>query len=147
MVNCGDSASVGYTAVSTETPRILVVEDEFLIRDYVVDQLRDCGFDVMAVGTADEALELIDQGRPVDLVFTDITLPGRNDGLALALSVRSRRPKLPVVLTSGGHNAAKAAEVCKDEPFFAKPYDLAALVDCFRRLLREGKQANQVGKS
>ena len=125
--------------MSDQAPNILVVEDEFLIRDYVVDQLRDCGFSVTPVGTADEAVDLIGRGRPVDLVFTDITLPGEIDGLALAQWIRSRKPSLPVVLTSGGHNAAKAAEVCKDEPFFAKPYDVGALVDCFRGLLQRAR--------
>ena len=115
---------------------ILLVEDEFLIRDYVADHLRDLGFAVFAVGDASQAIELLAAGAPVNLVFTDITLPGQVDGIGLAQWVREQRPTLPVILTSGGHNAARAAELGNGELFVVKPYDLEVLVEHFRRLLR-----------
>jgi CheY-like chemotaxis protein len=117
------------------TPTILVVEDELLIRLYVADQLRDCGFEVLEAADGAQALEVLESGKPVDLVFTDISLPGHPDGFSLTRWIRARKPALPVILTSGGHNAAKAAEVCKGEPFFEKPYDISELAKHMRRLL------------
>ena len=116
-------------------PTIMVVEDEFLIRDYVADHLKESGFEVLAVGDASEAIGLLDAAAPVDLVFTDITLPGQIDGFGLVQWIRARNSTLPVVLTSGGHNATKAAEICRNEPFIAKPYDLADVTQYFHRLL------------
>lgn len=106
-----------------------------MIRDYVADHLRDSGFNVIAVGDAARAVDLLSAGTRVDLVFTDVTLPGEMDGFELVRWIRSREQMLPVVLTSGGHNAAKAAEVCKDEPFISKPYNPVSLVAYFRRVL------------
>jgi DNA-binding NtrC family response regulator len=116
-----------------------VVEDEFMIRDYLSDYLRDAGYSVIAVSDAAQAISILEADRAVDLVFTDIMLPGAIDGFGLVQWLRPRSPDLPIVLTSGGHNAAKAAEVCKDEPFISKPYDLDALVSCFQDLLARGK--------
>ena len=121
--------------MSEPIPTILVVEDEFLIRDYVADHLRDSGFNVIAVGDASRAVDLLTTGTRIDLVFTDITLPGEMDGFELVRWIRSRDRTLPVVLTSGGHNAAKAADVCKNEPFVSKPYNPVSLVAYFRRVL------------
>jgi len=118
---------------------VLVVEDEFLVRDYVVDQLRDSGFTVVAVGDATKAMEVLTTNPSVGLVFTDVTLPGKLDGFDLVKWIRSQKPSLPVVITSGGHNADKAAEVCKGESFVTKPYDLNRLINCFRRLLGKSK--------
>jgi DNA-binding NtrC family response regulator len=119
-------------------PRILFVEDEFLIRAYVADCLREAGFIVLAVSDACEAMRLIEGGTPFDLVFTDINLPGSVDGFELTRWLGHHRPTLPVVLTSGGHNAARAAEVCGNVPFIAKPYDLDALPAYLRQLLNIG---------
>lgn len=116
-------------------PTILVVEDEFLIRDFAVDQLRDSGFEVLAVGDASSAIDLLKSGTPIDLVFTDITLPGDLDGFGLVQWLRPRFPNMPVVLTSGGHNAARASAICKDEPFISKPYHLSSVIEFFHTLL------------
>lgn len=93
---------------------------------HVVDSLRDFGFTVLESGDTDEATALL-QANAVDLVFTDITLPGEFDGFGLVEWIRARTPRLPVILTSGGHNAELAAQRCKGEPFLEKPYDVVKL--------------------
>lgn len=118
-------------------PTVLIVEDEFLVRDFVADHLRDSGFNVLAVGDAAQAVAAIESNSTVDILFTDITLPGSIDGLGLAEWLRLRRPAMPIILTSGGHNASKAAEAFGDLPFFTKPYDVETLARCLRDLITE----------
>lgn len=114
---------------SNPSPTILVVEDEVLIRMHVVDSLTDAGFNVIEAADATQAIEVLKTCDAVDLVFTDITLPGELDGFGLVRWIRMQNPSLPIILTSGGHNAALAAERCKGEPFFEKPYDVIVLAE------------------
>ncbi len=124
--------------MSEPRPTVLVVEDEFLIREWTADYLAESGFTVHSVGDVQEAIRLLGSRTQVDLVFTDITLPGGVSGFDLVQWIRENQPGLPVVLTSGGHNATKAAEVCADLPFVSKPYDLSDLARRFRALLTKG---------
>jgi CheY-like chemotaxis protein len=100
-------------------PAILIVEDEVLLRMAISDYLQECGFKIYEAGTASEAIEMIESGRfAIDLVFSDIRMPGELDGFGLAQWVRKNRPGLPVILTSGDakkSEAAKAPELEKAE--------------------------------
>jgi CheY-like chemotaxis protein len=69
---------------------VLVVEDEVLIRDFVSEELTAAGFDVIQVGTADEAISVLEECQNVHLVFTDIDMIGSMDGLRLAAAIRDR---------------------------------------------------------
>jgi CheY-like chemotaxis protein len=111
-------------------PAVLVVEDEVLIRLVIADYLRECGFKVYEAATALEAIEVLESDQAsIDLVFTDIRLPGEINGFALGQWVRANRPGLPVILTSGDSKKSDAAkELCENEPFFAKPYDVQLVV-------------------
>ncbi len=100
------------------TPRVLVVEDEFLVRDMIVYELELAGFDVIHAGSAEEGLALLKPSDPLDLLFTDIRLPGMN-GWQLAERVRAERPQVPVVYASG--YAERAAPVPRSM-FLQKPY-------------------------
>jgi CheY-like chemotaxis protein len=73
----------------TKRPVVLIVEDEFLIRMDAVDMIRSAGFDVVQANNADEAIFIL-EGRDVDIevVFTDVQMPGSMDGLKLAAAVR-----------------------------------------------------------
>ena len=119
------------------TPAILIVEDEVLIRMVLSDYLQECGFKVFEAGNAAEAIEMLEAERAaIDLVFTDAHLPGDRNGFALAHWIRTNRPGMPVVLTSGdAKKAAEARELCENEPFFGKPYDVAAVVAHFRMMI------------
>ncbi len=115
---------------------ILVVEDEVLIRMAVCDYLRGCGFRVIEAGSADEAVEVLKVDTAIDIVFSDVNMPGNLDGFGLAQWVRRERPRLKVILTSGVARKAKAAgELCEDGPFLEKPYNHGDLERHIRRLL------------
>jgi CheY-like chemotaxis protein len=74
--------------------RVLVVEDEDLIRSMVVDDLVEAGFDVLQADSGDEALTYLDAAPPVDVLFTDIRMPGSTDGWQLAEKFRARDPRV-----------------------------------------------------
>ena len=119
------------------TPTILIVEDETLIRIALSDYLQECGFKILEAAHADEAVKILEHCPVViDLVFSDVVMPGSMDGFALARWIRAHRPGLPVMLTSGDARKADCArELCEREPFLSKPYDLARLVAEMRTLL------------
>lgn len=119
---------------------ILVVEDETLIRIYVADYLRECGFNVVEAADGAKAVQILEANDAVHLVFTDITLPGHPDGLGLAEWIRSRRPDLPLILTSG-KVTAEAAQEASNAPFFAKPCDYAEVASTMRRMLAQRNDA------
>ena len=103
---------------------VLVVEDEVLVRMVIADYLRDCGYAVIEAGNAQEAVALFLADVEVDVVFSDVQMPGEMDGFGLARWVRQHRPGINVILTSGATRAADdAADLCDDGPLMQKPYD------------------------
>src|SRR6202034_3122259 len=81
----------------SRTARILVVEDEVLIRVVIAEELRLAGFSVIEAGRADEALTYVKAGEQVDLVFSDIQTPGPLNGVQLAEILRDRYPYITVI--------------------------------------------------
>jgi CheY-like chemotaxis protein len=126
------------------TPTILVVEDEALLRVALSHYLQECGFNVLEAASADEAVQILDQsGIAIDLVLSDVRMPGSMDGFGLATWIRQNRPGLPVFLASGDDKKIVAAqELCEGEPFFAKPYDLDLLVTRIRKILGAANSNN-----
>ena len=120
-------------------PTVLVVEDEILIRLHVSDFLRDCGYNVLEATDGSQALGMLQADAPVDIVFTDVTLPGETDGFALAQWIRERKPTLPVVLTSG--KATRDALEIGGLKFFPKPCDYSEVERYIRTLLSGGLQS------
>ena len=114
-----------------------MVEDEFLIRAMLSDYLQECGFKVLEASSADEAVGIIENVDVViDLVLTDIRMPGAMDGFGLAQWVRTNQPNMPVILASGDANKADAArKLCENAILFQKPYDLEAVVGRIRSTL------------
>lgn len=80
---------------------VLVVEDDTMVRMPIAEYLRDCGYTVLEAGSASEAIATLDSGAPVGLVFSDIRMPGKMDGLGLAEWCHVHCPAVPVLLTSG----------------------------------------------
>jgi CheY-like chemotaxis protein len=97
---------------------VLIVEDDFLIRDCAADALHEHGFEVLLAANGPDALRLL-EGSHVDAVFTDINMPGEFDGLGLARRVRQRWPHVAIVITSG--RGCPDADVCCAR-FVPKPY-------------------------
>lgn len=79
---------------------ILVVEDNDAVRSFTTDTLRELGFNVIDAVDASEALKILDRDRQIDLLFTDIGLPGLN-GRELAAAVQRRYPNIRLLFTSG----------------------------------------------
>ncbi len=96
---------------------ILVVEDEDLVRQSTADFLRMSDFGVVEAPTADAAIELLTAGAAVDLVFSDVRMPGRHNGFELADWINAHHPALPVLLTSGYAGERSAQSV----PAFRTP--------------------------
>jgi CheY-like chemotaxis protein len=112
---------------------ILIVEDDALVRKYVVAQVQSLGYRTLAAGDAIEALTIIDQGENVDLLFTDVVMPGSIDGWQLAIEALNRRPSLKVLYTSGYAKDAMVGDGRLDTGvlLLAKPYrriDLAKMI-------------------
>jgi CheY-like chemotaxis protein len=110
-------------------PSILVVEDEVLIRLAVVDHLQDRGFRVLAVSNAAEAIETLEANLHVDLVFTDVKMPGAMDGLDLAHWIRGRSPGFPIIIASGHARPERAGPGLDGVVYLTKPYDIGSVGD------------------
>jgi DNA-binding NtrC family response regulator len=104
--------------------RLLVVEDEFLLRWPTAEYLRDAGYRVIEAASADEGIIVLSSGIPVDLVFSDINLSGDLTGHALARWLSKYHPGVPMLLTSGDKSAAGLISIGATRSFLPKPYDL-----------------------
>jgi len=118
--------------VPSDRPTVLLVEDEILVRIWTADELREAGFDVVEAANADEALSRLRDDGPVDLMMTDIRMPGSMDGLRLAKTVHAAWPSLKIVVASAHVQAADSDTV---DAFFGKPYDPAMVAARIRELL------------
>ncbi len=111
--------------------RILIVEDERLVRQVIVGDLMDSGFEVIEAGTGAEAIRLFREVG-ADLLFTDIRLPGPIDGWAVAEHLRSLDAKLPVVYATG-YSDVEPRNVA-GSLFLRKPYRGSHVVRAIRQL-------------
>ena len=111
-----------YRAVGQQT--ILVVEDNEDVRNVAESLLHQLGYRTIAVEEAAAALDALASGHQVDLVFSDVVLPGRTDGVALARAIGERYPQIPVVLTTG---YSKVFDSDPEFPVLRKPYQLSTL--------------------
>jgi DNA-binding response OmpR family regulator len=121
-------------AGSLET--VLVVEDEVLIRMTIADYLRDCGYRVIDAANADEAVTVLQKASfRIDVILSDIEMPGSIDGFGLAQWVRANRPQLDVLLVGTAARAADAAaKLCESGPTLTKPYEPRIVLDRIRQL-------------
>jgi len=103
---------------------VLFVEDEFLIAEWVAQSLSEQGFDVQTVSNAGDALEYL-ASDPVDVLFTDINLPGDMDGAALARRAREIFPQLPVIYASARATLLKQEARVPGAIVVPKPYEPA----------------------
>jgi CheY-like chemotaxis protein len=113
---------------------ILMVEDEPLISELVAEVLCDNGFSVHAVADGESALNYLDDGPEVDVLFTDINLLGKMDGAMLAKKVRERRPEIPIVYCSGRYSVSALLPLMSRSLFLKKPYNPSDLCTLLTRL-------------
>ena len=102
---------------------VLLVEDEPMISEIATEALEEQGFTVEAVENAGDALRRLMSGLPVDILFTDLNLPGEMDGGTLAQRARELRPGLPVIYTSGRRSSMDGLAPVDGSMFIAKPYN------------------------
>ncbi|MBW4022061.1 MAG: response regulator [Proteobacteria bacterium] len=120
----------------TQSQTVLVVDDEVLVRMVIADYLRECGFRVIEAGSATEAITVLASPEPVDVVFSDVQMPGDMDGFGLATWVRRHQPWIKMLLTSGNARAAQTAgDLCEDGPLEQKPYHPTTILARIQQLL------------
>jgi two-component system, response regulator PdtaR len=108
---------------------VLVVEDEFLVRQVLQIELEDAGYEVILADSADAAIAILEARSDIHLVFTDIDMPGSMDGLKLAACVRDRWPPIHIIITTG---KARPREIPANALFIPKPYVGRAVIDAVR---------------
>ena len=99
------------------------------------DVLRQAGYQVVEAANADEALAVLTSSPDPDILVTDVRMPGKVDGFALAAFVRRTKPDLKVIITSG--HAGPDGAIGLADTFLTKPYELDAIVGCVRTLTDE----------
>jgi DNA-binding NtrC family response regulator len=127
------AAALEASEEAPKVPTILLVEDEALIRMAMADALRAADFDVIEVADADGALAVLNAPRAVELVMTDIRMPGSMNGLTLVALLRTERPELKLVLMSGEF-AVRTLRHCADL-VVPKPCNVSLMVENVARLL------------
>lgn len=110
----------------TEQPVILFVEDEALLREIIASELKDVGFSVIEAEDGEAAIRMLDSGIDVDLLLTDIRLPGKKDGWNVARHARSLHPKLPVIYATG--YSADAVDLVPGSKLIRKPFLPTAMI-------------------
>src|SRR5580692_2113244 len=114
-------------------PVILIVEDEALVRLSAVGMLEDAGFRMIEAVNSDEALELLAADSDVQLLFTDVNMPGTIDGLALARQVHDRWPQIGIMVASAKQEP-QLGELPVGSRFARKPYNVDMVVRHAREL-------------
>ncbi|SCW89870.1 response regulator [Ancylobacter rudongensis] len=113
---------------------ILIVEDSPIIRMSAVDLMESAGYVALEAGCADEAIALLESRNDIDLVFTDVQMPGTMDGIKLSHHIRNRWPPVKLVVASG-NAIIEEGSLPAGSRFFPKPYDGHAIADAIGLLL------------
>ena len=113
---------------------ILLVEDEDLIRSLLSEAMTDDGFDVIAMESGDAAFRWLQTGESFDLLLTDIQLPGKLDGIAIAHAARQRQPRLPIIFTTGQPDRVAPWPPGDIDLFIAKPYRPSEICSAITRM-------------
>src|SRR5580658_3956708 len=125
-------------SIPSAVPRaVLVVEDEMLLRMRAVDMVEDAGFNPIEAINADDALAILESRSDIELLFTDIQMPGSIDGLKLAYAVHERWPLIKIILVSG---QLKLTDTDKpaDSRFFGKPLDGTQMIAEMQDMIGKG---------
>lgn len=114
--------------------KVLLVEDEMLIRVLVADCLADAGFAVIEAETGDQAVLLLANAEHLDLIVTDIQMPGRLDGNGVAAAARAKRPNVPIIYMTGnpGHLCDRLGG---GDAVLRKPFAPSEVLATIQRLL------------
>ena len=112
---------------------VLIVEDEALIRMDVADYISGPDVTTLEAANADEAMQIICERDDIDVIFTDVNMPGSMDGLQLADRVRELKSEIGIIIASGMVRVARST-LPSNAVFYEKPYDLEAVSASIRKL-------------
>lgn len=118
-------------------PRLLVVEDEALVRELIVLELEDAGYAVVEAEDGPTAIRLLEEHADIALLFTDIRLPGGLTGWDIAEKARALRPGLPVIYTTG--YSSEDLRLVAGAQFLKKPYRPAAVLETIGKFGIDGR--------
>jgi CheY-like chemotaxis protein len=127
----------GWVGRSFQTRRIafmtaiLIVEDDVLANEHLEFILQQAGYEVVSATSADEAAALLEDREDIQLIVTDINLPGTMNGLRLAAAVKDRRPAVHIIIATG-YGAPKADEIPPGSLFVPKPYSARKMIEAVR---------------
>ena len=116
--------------------RVLIVEDDNEVAELVTEMFIELGYEVTRTASAAAALGALADGRMIDVVFSDVMMPGGMNGLELSREIRRRRPELQILLTSGFAEAVKRDAETEGIPLLPKPYQQRDLAAALRGLMR-----------
>ena len=112
---------------------VLVVDDSAIIRMGAVDLVESAGYEALEARDADEAIRILESRDDIDLVFTDVQMPGTMDGVKLSHFIRNRWPQVKLIVASG-KAILEESSLPTGSQFFAKPYNDSAITDAMARL-------------
>jgi DNA-binding response OmpR family regulator len=118
-------------ASAAQKPVVMVLESDVIVRTEIAEFLRECGYKVIEGITANDLWIIIDAKVELDVVFSEVNLPGETDGFAVARRIRQTYPEIDVILTSSVEGAAEKIKDLCDEGPLKKPYrtqDVAARI-------------------
>ena len=121
--------------------QVLVVEDDDEVAALTVEMIHQLGYDTTRVASAEAALGALADRRTVDIVFSDVMMPGRMNGVELAQEIRRRRPNLPVLLTSGYAEAARRKAGSQQLKIIPKPYRIDELRDALAAVRQDTRKS------
>jgi signal transduction histidine kinase/CheY-like chemotaxis protein len=116
---------------------VLLVEDNDDVAVLVSEMLDELGYEVMRAPNAEAALESLAKARAIDVVFSDIMMPGEMDGVDLASTIRAAQPNLPVLLTSGYSQTAGQRAEREGFRVLPKPYHLPELASALQLVMQK----------
>src|ERR1700710_1343441 len=123
--------------VAAALPNVLIVEDEMVLRMRAVDIVEDAGFNPVEAVNADDALAILESRSDIEMLFTDIQMPGSIDGLKLAHDVHERWPLIKIILVSGQLTLTDADKPA-DSRFYGKPLEVKAMIAEMQDMIGKG---------
>jgi signal transduction histidine kinase/ActR/RegA family two-component response regulator len=127
--------------VAGDAAQVLVVEDDDEVAALTVEMINQLGYDTTRVASAEAALGALADRRAVDIVFSDVMMPGSMNGVELAQEIRRRRPNLPVLLTSGYAEAARRKAGAQQIKIIPKPYRIDELRDALAAVRQDTRKS------
>jgi signal transduction histidine kinase len=133
QVRSGECRTPSTTPIGHET--VLVVEDNAEVLELAVNTISDLGYRVLTAADGPSALDIVRGGETIDLLFSDVVMPGGMNGFELVNNARAIRGGLKALVTSGYANVRRAGADRPDVPLLLKPYRRGELAQCIRMAL------------